>query len=116
MRDVPVKVGDIVKKNPEELQCLGFNVVDLDVSFKKAQVQLSTYFKEIHNPDAAVCEKFYQELATAPQRYKDEMGGKENWQSTLQKTWDDLQKKAGFDASAFGLETELGLDPPHDEL
>jgi hypothetical protein len=29
-------LGDIIKKNPKELQCFGFNVSDLDVSFKKS--------------------------------------------------------------------------------
>jgi len=75
MREIPIRVGDIVKKNPPELQCLGFNLADLDVSFKKAQVQVSTYYKEIHNPDPEVCEKFYEDLAAAPAKYKDEMGG-----------------------------------------
>ena len=36
MKEVPIKVGDIVKKNPTEMQCLGFKVDDLDVSFKKS--------------------------------------------------------------------------------
>ena len=62
MREIPLRVGDIVKKNPPELQCLGFNLADLDVSFKKAQVQLSTYYKEIQNPDADICARFYEDL------------------------------------------------------
>jgi|TARA_B110000285_G_scaffold171381_1_gene191860 hypothetical protein len=34
----PLPVGDIIRKNPKELQCFGFNVSDLDISFKKSQV------------------------------------------------------------------------------
>jgi len=29
-------LGDIIKKNPKELQCFGFNISDLDLSFKKS--------------------------------------------------------------------------------
>ena len=29
-------VGDIMKKNPKELQCFGFNISDLDLTFKKS--------------------------------------------------------------------------------
>lgn len=34
----PVSLGDILAKNPKELQCFGFNVADIDISFKKSQV------------------------------------------------------------------------------
>ena len=40
-------LGDILKKNPKELQCFGFNVSDLDLSFKKSQLQLSLFYKNI---------------------------------------------------------------------
>jgi hypothetical protein len=36
--DYPLKIGDLLSKNPKELQCLGFNIADVDVSFKKSQV------------------------------------------------------------------------------
>ena len=29
-------LGDIIRKNPKELQCFGFNISDLDISFKKS--------------------------------------------------------------------------------
>jgi thiaminase len=35
-KEIPLNIGDIMKKNPRELQCLGFNLVDLDVSFRKS--------------------------------------------------------------------------------
>jgi hypothetical protein len=35
--DYPIKIGDLLSKNPKELQCLGFNVADVDVSFKNLQ-------------------------------------------------------------------------------
>lgn len=37
-KEFPMSVGDIIKKNPTELQCFGFNVSDLDISFKKSQM------------------------------------------------------------------------------
>lgn len=36
-REVPIPVGDIMAKNPAELQCFGFNIADLDISYKKSQ-------------------------------------------------------------------------------
>lgn len=35
-KEVPLPIGDILKKNPPELQCFGFNIADLDVSFRKS--------------------------------------------------------------------------------
>lgn len=38
-RPMPEKIlGELVRKNPKELQCFGFNLSDLDISFKKSQV------------------------------------------------------------------------------
>ena len=33
-KELPFYLSDILAKNPKELQCLGFNIADLDVSFK----------------------------------------------------------------------------------
>lgn len=35
-REVPYHMTDLASKNPAELACLGFNIVDLDVAFKKS--------------------------------------------------------------------------------
>ena len=37
-KEFPFYLSDIIAKNPKELQCLGFNIADLDVTFKKSQV------------------------------------------------------------------------------
>ena len=45
-KEFPFHLSDLLKKNPKELQCLGFNIADLDIAFKKSQVQFSAYYKE----------------------------------------------------------------------
>jgi hypothetical protein len=66
-------LGDILKKNPKELQCFGFNVSDLDLSFKKSQLQLSLFYKNISNPDKEVCDNFAEELKKSPGKIFEQM-------------------------------------------
>lgn len=82
-----MSVGDIIKKNPTELQCFGFNVSDLDISFKKSQMQLSAYYKHIANPDQAVCDAFQDELNKSPKKLMDQM--RKAGDSSLAKTMMD---------------------------
>jgi len=49
-KEFPMEIGDLVKKNPKEAACLGFNFSDLDISFKKSFFQLSAYMKEVPIP------------------------------------------------------------------
>lgn len=70
-KEIPIPVGDIVQKNPPELQCFGFNVADIGLDFKKSQMQFTTYYKVLENPDPAVCEPFLQELLKSPQTILD---------------------------------------------
>lgn len=35
-KEVPIPLGDILSKNPKELGCLGFNIVDFDLTFAKS--------------------------------------------------------------------------------
>ena len=35
-KEMPISIGDIVAKNPQELQCFGFNINDFDLSFRKS--------------------------------------------------------------------------------
>ena len=35
-KEFPFHLSDLLKKNPKELQCLGFNIADLDIAFKKS--------------------------------------------------------------------------------
>jgi len=37
-KEMPIPIGDILKKNPPELQCFGFNVADIGIDFKKSQM------------------------------------------------------------------------------
>lgn len=64
-------VGDILKKNPAELQCFGFNIADIAIDFKKSQMQFSTYYKLVKNPDKGICEEFLDQLLHSPQKILD---------------------------------------------
>lgn len=67
-KEIPVSIGDIVRKNPKELACLGFNLSDLDLSFAKGFAQLSAYYKDANPPSKEVCDKFLQDLKNAPEK------------------------------------------------
>ena len=68
-KEYPLKIGDILSKNPKELACLGFNVSDVDVSFAKGFAQLSAYYKEVKNPPSKeVCNRFLDDLKDAPNK------------------------------------------------
>jgi hypothetical protein len=51
-KEFPYYMRDLLKSNPKELQCLGFNVADIDATFKKSQVQLSAYYKKSNHMNA----------------------------------------------------------------
>lgn len=72
-KEFPVQIGDIVKKNPPQIACLGVNLSDLDISFKKSMAQFTAYFKDVPYADKAFCEKFMAELKTAPSKFKEQM-------------------------------------------
>jgi len=59
---------DLLKQNPKELACLGFNVADIDATFKKSQVQLSAYYKKVDSMDARMCKIFMDELIQSPKK------------------------------------------------
>jgi hypothetical protein len=61
-------VNQLVSKNPTELQCFGFMLSDLDLSFKKSQAQFSVYYKDVDTPDSEVCGAFKEQLAQQPQK------------------------------------------------
>lgn len=88
-KEIPLNIGDIMKKNPRELQCLGFNLVDLDVSFRKSQMQFSTYFKPVEREDQEICSKFRDELAKGPKKIMDQ--------------WNDKSSSSPFNEIARGL-------------
>lgn len=65
-KEVPIPLGDLLAKNPPEMQCLGFNVVDIGVDFRKGQCQFSAYYKHVDNPDEEICAEFKEELKKSP--------------------------------------------------
>jgi len=54
-KEIPIKVSTILKRLPAELQCFGFKVSDLDVAFKKSQMQVSVYQQPITEIDEELC-------------------------------------------------------------
>ena len=99
-KEFPISVGDIIKKNPAELQCFGFNVADLDISFKKSQMQLSAFYKHIENPDSAVCDAFQDELNKSPMKLMDQM--RKAGDSSLAKTMmDQVAANVGAESKEF---------------
>lgn len=74
-REIPIPVGDIMAKNPAELQCFGFNIADLDISYKKSQAQFTAYYKTIEEPDKDICDAFKKELQKTPKKILEQMKG-----------------------------------------
>lgn len=73
LTEIPINVGTLLNKLPQELQCLGFTVSDFDISFKKSQCQVSAYFKDVETPNKQVCEAFMEELRKAPDMIKKQL-------------------------------------------
>jgi hypothetical protein len=91
-------VGDLVKKNPKELQCLGFNVSDLDISFKKSQLQLSLFYKDVTNPDREICDAFEKELIKSPSAIYEQVSKFKP--GDMEASLAELKAEAEMDASA----------------
>lgn len=61
-KEIPIKVNTLLKRLPKELQCFGFKISDLDISFKKSQVQVSAYQTAAEDINQDLCDKFTEEL------------------------------------------------------
>lgn len=72
-KEVPIPVGDIVRKNPPEMQCFGFNIADIGLDFRKSQMQFTTYYKVVENPDRGICDNFLEQLLKSPQAILDKI-------------------------------------------
>ena len=46
---------------------------DLDLSFKKSQLQMSLFYKEVANPVREVCDAFEEELKKSPSKVFEQM-------------------------------------------
>lgn len=63
-KEIPARLNTLIERQPKEFVCLGFKVSDMDIAFKKSQMQVSSYYKEVGdlvNTDSKyydVCEKF----------------------------------------------------------
>ena len=73
LKPYQVDVTDLDKKGPAELQCFGFDLADIDLSFKKSQMQLGLYYKDTETPDADVCNHFFKQLGESPQKIMDQI-------------------------------------------
>ena len=112
-KEVPVPIGDILRKNPPELQCFGFNIADLDVSFRKSQAQMSMYYKNIDNPDEDICRAFKESVMRSPQEILDKIKRNSNVKA-IQKGLDELKNTSSEDAAKKVREASEGFQESMD--
>ena len=105
-KEIPGKVNTVLKRFPPELRCFGFEVSDLDVAYKKSQVQISAYQHaydyEQSEADKEMCEQFHEELNSHPEKILETIQGGDN--SPINKSikaFTDAQKNEMMD-DAFG--------------
>jgi len=91
---------DLLKQNPKELQCLGFNIADLDIAFKKSQVQLSAYYKKTKYQNKKLCDDFLAELRGSPNKWFSQFADNDN----LMKTIKEAQKLSAGDKTGNPFE------------
>ena len=91
---------------------------DLDISFKKSQVQLSAYYKTIDSPDADICKPFEEELRKSPQKILDQMkaGSDSPFGKNLQSLKDQVTPPKAEGAAKEEASTEEVKKTVHDEL
>lgn len=77
-KEFPFYLNDILSKNPKELQCLGFNIADFDIAFKKSQAQFSAYYKPTKYANKELCDKFFEELRQSPNKIIDQFNAEKN--------------------------------------
>ena len=59
-KEIPGRINTILKLMPKEFACLGFEVTDMDLAFKKSQMLFSAYHKKVDAADEELCETFNQ--------------------------------------------------------
>lgn len=47
---------------PKEVECLGFKIADMDIAFKKGQMQFSLYHEETKHLSGESCEQFLDKI------------------------------------------------------
>jgi hypothetical protein len=60
--------------NPPELQCVGFNLTDIDLKIKKGFIQLDADYQKIENVDSEFCKEFEKSLREGPMKALQSMG------------------------------------------
>lgn len=95
-KEMPGRVNTVLKRFPPELRCFGFEVSDMDMAYKKSQVQISVYQHdyELSEEDAEMCEQFQEELNQHPEKIMETIKGGDN--SPLNKSmkaFTEAQKK-----------------------
>lgn len=93
-REFPYYMTDLLKLNPKELTCLGFNVADIDATFKKSQVQFSAYYLQTDSMDAILCKKFMDELRQSPKKIMNQFNMKNKGTNPLLGGFAEAQKLA----------------------
>ena len=94
-KEMPGQVQTLIDRmNFPELHCFGFKVRDLDMSYRKSQVQFSVYVKEVKEKDQEICDKFTEELKKSPQKILDQMKGEDSPFAKGMKTLQDVTDKA----------------------
>lgn len=76
-KEFPGRIRTLLKKFPPELKCFGFEVTDLDISYKKSQVQISSYQKPhtLTESEEEMCANFHEELNKHPEKIMEQMAG-----------------------------------------
>lgn len=121
-KEFPFFMKNLLQNNPKELQCLGFNVADIDVTFKKSQMQMSAYYKETKYQNKELCDKFLQELRESPSKFVDQFNAQKN--NPLMKAMEESQKlaaggKGDLDPLQMlrdGIQAGMDAAPAHEEL
>ncbi len=62
----PVAIPISTLSNLREFQCLGFNLTDMDLMFKKSMIQLNAAYIKIDNPDVEYCGRFEKAMREGP--------------------------------------------------
>merc|ERR1719263_2175001 len=115
-KEIPGKINTLIKKFPPELECYGFKVSDLDIAYKKSQMQTSAYFKEVpaDKVNQTMCEEFHQKLNEHPEAILKQLKGDKN--SPFNKAyeqWSNINTDAAKDALLDDFGTE---GAPEDEV
>jgi hypothetical protein len=64
-KNMPGKLNTLLKRIPKQTHCFGFNFTDIDLSYKKSQMQWTAYHTPVDMSsiaDSEMCTKFYNDI------------------------------------------------------